>query len=449
VKNVLEQLRELVAGRDVEGIRNLAAQLLPTDLSAILEELEPAERAFAFRCLQKDQAIAVFENLNSEQQQDLLANLHSGEMIHILEEMSPDDRTRLLDEMPAKVTKRILEQLTPEEREISALLLGYPPRTAGRIMTPDYVSLHKDMQVGQALEKIRQVGLQKETIYTCYVTDSERRLEGIVSLRDLVLSDPDRTVEEIMDRRVVAVHTEEDQEVAARQIQEYDLLAVPVLDREGRLVGIVTVDDAVDVLEEEVSEDFQRIMAVAKVTERGWESYFDLGVFSRLLRRLPWLVVLLVAEVVSGNIIGLYEHALETVLVLSLFIPMIMATTGNVGSQTTTLIVRSMATGELDRKARRQVAGEIVTLISLGIMLGIVAFGIAVAMARDLRVALTVGLTLAGAVSSAGLVAMSLPFLFRLLRLDPAVASAPLISTIGDAVGLLLYFNVARHLFGS
>ncbi|MGB9887104.1 MAG: magnesium transporter [Moorellales bacterium] len=446
---MLEQFRELIAKRDVEGIRRLASELLPTDLSTLLEELAPAERALAFRSLQKDQAIAVFENLGSEQQQELLRNLHSGEMLQILEEMSPDDRTRLLDEMPAKVTKRILEQLTPQEREISALLLGYPPRTAGRIMTPDYVSLHKDMRVAQALEKIRQVGLQKETIYTCYVTDNERRLEGVVGLRDLVLSDPTRTVEEIMDRRVVAVRTEDDQEVAARLIQEYDLLAVPVLDREGRLVGIVTVDDAVDVLEEEVSEDFQRIMAVAKVSERGWERYFDLGVFSRVLRRLPWLAALLAAEVVSGSIIGFYEHALQAVLVLSVFIPMIMDTTGNVGSQTTTLIVRSMATGELDRsRARRQVAGEVVTLICLGTLLGMVAFAVALAMAGDRRVALTVAVALAGTVNATGLVAMLLPFLFRLIRIDPAVASAPLITTIGDAVGLLLYFNIARYLFG-
>lgn len=446
---MLEELRQLIAKRDVEGIRRLAAGLLPADFSALLEQLGPAERAFAFRSLQKDQAIAVFENLESEQQQELLQNLHSGEMLQILEEMSPDDRTRLLDEMPAKVAKRVLEQLTPEEREISALLLGYPPRTAGRIMTPDYVSLHKDMRVGQALEKIRQVGLQKETIYTCYVTDNERRLEGVVSLRDLVLSDPTRTVEEIMDRRVVAVRTEDDQEVVARLIQEYDLLAVPVLDREGRLVGIVTVDDAVDVLEEEVSEDFQRIMAVAKVTDKGLDRYFDLGVLSRVARRLPWLAVLLIAGTLSGSIIGFYEHILQAVLVLSMFIPMIMDTTGNVGSQTTTLIVRSMATGELDRtRARRQVLGEVLTLVCLGVVLGVIGFAVALAMTKEPRVASAVAVALAGTVTSAGLVAMFLPFFFRLIRIDPAVASAPLITTIGDAIGLLLYFNIARYLFG-
>lgn len=445
---MLDELRELVARRDVEGIRKLAATLLPADLSAYLEQLRPAERALAFRSLQKDQAIAVFENLGSEQQQELLRNLQSEEMLQILEEMSPDDRTRLLDEMPAKVTKKILEQLTPEQREVSALLLGYPPRTAGRIMTPNFISLPKNMTIREALEKIRQAGRDKETIYTCYVTDNQRLLEGVVTLRDLVLNDPDKRVEEVMERRVVAVKTEDDQEAVARLIHDHDLLAVPVLDRENRLVGIVTVDDAVDVLEEEISEDFQRIMAVSATPEGGVERYFDLGFFSRLARRLPWLVALLAAEAISGKIIGAYEKALGAALVLAMFIPMITGTTGNAGSQTTTLIVRAMATGELNRaRAWRMVGKELATLFLLGLSLGGAAFAVALGMTGQAGVALIVGATLVLTINTSSLIALILPLLLRALRSDPAVASAPLIATISDAVSLFLYFSVARYLF--
>ncbi|MBC7347255.1 MAG: magnesium transporter, partial [Clostridia bacterium] len=345
-------------------------------------------------------------------------------------------------------TKRILEQLNPAEREISALLLGYPPRTAGRIMTPDFISLPKDLTLREALEKIRQVGLDKETIYTCYVTDHARMLEGVVTLRDLVLNDPAKRVGEVMDRRVVAVKTEDDQEVVARLIHDHDLLAVPVLDRENRLVGIVTVDDAVDVLEDEVSEDFQRIMAVSAAPEGGVERYFDLSFLHRVIRRLPWLVALLAAEAVSGKIIGTYEKALGAAIVLAMFIPMITGTTGNAGSQTTTLIVRALATGELTRvRALRMVGRELATLCLLGLALGGAAFALAWGMTGEVAVALIVGATLVLTVNTSSFIALILPLILRALRSDPAVASAPLIATISDAVSLLLYFTVAGYLF--
>jgi magnesium transporter len=272
-------------------------------------------------------------------------------------------------------------------------------------------------------------------------------LEGVVTLRDLVLNDPEKQVGEVMDRRVVAVKTEDDQEVVARLIHDHDLLAVPVLDRENRLVGIVTVDDAVDVLEEEVSEDFQRIMAVSGAAEGGVERYFDLSFFTRITRRLPWLAALLAAEAVSGKIIGTYEKALGTAIVLAMFIPMITGTTGNAGSQTTTLIVRAMATGELTRiRALRMVGRELATLFLLGLTLGLAAFALAWGMTREVAVALIVGATLVLTVNTSSFIALILPLLLRALRSDHAVASAPLIATISDAVSLFLYFSVARYL---
>lgn len=446
---MLDAMRDLVASRDLEGIRHYCQELHPAEISTAITALAPAERAIVFRLLDKDLAIAVFENLDTDEQQQLLESLRSEEVVHILENMSPDDRVRFLDEVPAKVAKKIMEMLSPAEREISALLLGYPPQTAGRIMTPDYITLHESMTVQEALERIRRTGLDKETIYTCYVTDDSRHLTGVVTLRELVLAAPEAKVAEIMSRRVISVQTTDDQEKAATLVKEYDFLALPVVDKEDRLVGIVTFDDAMDVLEDESSEDFQRIAAVALAPAHAPARYFGSALASRVGRRLPWLVLLVLAETVSGGIIGNYQHAISAAVVLTFFIPLLMSTTGNTGSQMVTLTVRSLATGEIPPGYfARTLLEEVFTGLALGLILGTIGFIMASLLGSGLTVQLVVAFTLLATVTTAQVLGVVLPFIFRWLRLDPAVASAPLIATLGDIITLLVYFNMARALLG-
>lgn len=442
---MLEVIHDLLARRDLEGIRRFCRELHPADTSSLLAGLAPNERALVFRLLDKDLAIDVFENLDTDEQQQLLESLRSEEVVHILENMSPDDRVRLLDEVPAKVAKKIMQILSPAERETSALLLGYPPRTAGRIMTTDYVTLHENMNVQEALERIRRTGLDKETIYTCYVTDDSRHLTGVVTLRELVLAPPEAKVAEIMSRRVISVQTTDDQERAAILVKEYDFLALPVVDKENRLVGIVTFDDAMDVLEDESSEDFQRIAAVALAPAHAPARYFGSTLGSRVARRLPWLVVLVVAETISGGIIGNYQQAINTAVVLTFFIPLLMSTTGNTGSQMVTLTVRSLATGEVPvGHFGRTLLPEVIAGLLLGFVLGAVGFFMASLLGAELVVRLAVVATLIATVTTAQLLGVLLPFFFRWLHLDPAVASAPLIATLGDIITLIVYFNIAR-----
>jgi len=443
VVSLWEELERYIEKQDLKGLRNFANSIPPTSLSMELIDIEPAHRALVFRLLEKDQAIAVFENLESEQQQELIEGMHSDWIIEIIEGMSIDDRARMLDEVPAKVASRVMEHLTPAERESTNILLGYEPRTAGRIMTTEYVSIKQEMTAEEALEKIRKVGLDKETIYICYVTDNQRRLAGAVSLREIVLSPLDRLVSDMMRKTLITAHTKDDQEVVANLIKNHDLLAVPIVDAEYRLVGIVTVDDALDVLEDEVSEDFHKFMAIA--APAGDERYFNLALTSRFVRRMPWLLALVFAAAVSSSIIGAFEEALSTMAALAMFIPLIMGTTGNAGSQTATLTVRGLATGEIgSARFLRLILEEIGTGAFLGIGLGIGAWLLAYLLTVNLSLAIAVGGAIFFAVFCANIVGLCLPFAFRLFRVDPAVASAPLLTTLGDAIGLLLYFNIAQ-----
>lgn len=422
-------------------------KLSPPRGARLLADLPRPNRAVVFRLLEKDHALAIFENLMPDQQQELLEGLQDDEVIHIVREMSADDRARLLTEMPATVAKRLLRNLPPDRREATLLLLGYAPGTAGRIMIPEYISLRGRMTVTQALEKIRRVGLHRETIYTLYVVDEGRRLKGVVSLRDLVLAPPEQKVADLVEGEVISVRTDTDQEIVARLVEQHDLLAIPVVDREHRLVGIVTVDDALDVLDRETTEDFQRLMAITPSPATG-EQYFRLRTSWRILRRLPWLLVLAAAGMLSGTVIALYEHALTTVIALAFFIPMIMDTAGNTGSQAVTLAVRGLATGEIQlRHFGRILRQELSTGFILGLGVGLVGLAVAFFKTGDPRLAGSVAAALLGTVLVAGSIGVALPFVLHLVRVDPAVASAPLITTIGDAVGLLLYFSVARLLY--
>lgn len=444
---MVENYQDLLEEQHFVSVARHLEELSPPEGARFLADLSRRNRAVVFRLLEKDHALAIFENLEPDEQGELLEGLKDDEVIHIVREMSADDRARLLNEMPAKVAKQLLRNLPPDRREATLLLLGYAPGTAGRIMIPEYISLRAQMTVAEALDKIRRVGLHRETIYTLYVVDEGRCLKGVLSLRDLVLAAPEQKVADLVEGDVISVRTDTDQEIVARLIEQHDLLAIPVVDLEDRLVGIVTVDDALDVLDRETTEDFQRLAAMTSSPATG-EQYFRLRAGWRIWRRLPWLLALAVAGTVSGSVIAVYEDALTTIIALAFFIPMIMDTAGNTGAQAVTLAVRGLATGEIQlRHFGRILRQELNTGFFLGTAVGAVGFSVAFFKTGDLRLAGSVAAALLGTVLAAGTIGIALPFALRLIRIDPAVASAPLITTVGDAVGLILYFTVARFLY--
>ncbi len=431
---------------NLRGAKALLVPVQPVDIAEAIEGLPEAMQALAFRLLSKDEAIEVYEYLDSAVQQVLLEEFKRQEVIDIVDKMSPDDRARLFDELPAKIVRRLLSQLSPEERRATALLLGYEADTAGRTMTPEYISLKESLTVGQTLERIRSLANVSEMIYYLYVTDNSRRLTGIVSLRDLVISPPERPLVEIMTRDVVYVHTETDQEEVARLIQRYDLLALPVVDRERRLVGIVTVDDVIDILEQETTED---IYTLGGGVQSGGDNYFQTNLFVVARKRVIWLFVLLLTNSVTATIINSQQDLIRQVAILAAFIPLLTGTGGNVGAQSSTVVIRGLNTDEIrDMSTLQVVWREALAGALLGTILGTVATAWAFLLRRDLAVAVCVGGSLLAIATLASVTGSALPFLFRSLGWDPALMSAPFITTAVDVLGVLIYFSTARLILG-
>jgi magnesium transporter len=441
-KLVQSQLEIFLKNENLEGAKALLGPVEPVDVAEAIDGLPETMQVVAFRLLSKDEALEVFEYLDPTTQQALVEKFKRQDVIDIFERMSPDDRVRLMDELPAKIVRMITEQLSVEERRATALLLGYQPGTAGRLMTPRYISLQEEMTVAQSLERIRAFAETSETIYYLYVTDPSRRLTGILSLRDLVTANPEQTVGEIMKRELVSVPTDADQEDVARMIKRYDFLALPVVDREDRLVGIITVDDILDVLEQETTEDIYTLGGL----QAGKESYFQTGLFAVARRRVVWLLILLVANTFTGMIMRDQEEVLESVIALSFFVPLLIDTGGNVGAQASTVVIRGLSTDEIPQGASLRVIGrELLAGGFLGIMLVAVTLPWAYAVSRgDVLVAIIVGISLLCITLLASISGSGLPFLFRALKLDPALMSAPFITTIVDVLGVLIYFMVAR-----
>ncbi|MFN6482015.1 MULTISPECIES: magnesium transporter [unclassified Nostoc] len=439
---VRTQLQILLEAGDLQGAKAILVPVQPADIAEAIEGLPEAMHALAFRLLSKDEAIEVYEYLDYSVQERLIEELKSQEVCDIVDQMSPDDRARLFDELPAKVVNRLLEQLSPTERQATAQLLGYEADTAGRIMTLELISLKENFTVSEALERIRNLANASEMIYYLYVMDAERRLTGIVSLRELVTSQPEQIIGEIMTRDVVYVHTDTDQEEVARLIQRYDFLAVPVVDREQRLVGIVTVDDVIDILQQETTED---IYALGGGVQSGGDNYFQMNLLEIARKRVVWLLVLLVTNTVTGTIIKSQEDILTKVVTLTAFIPLLTGTGGNVGAQSSTVVIRGMNTDEIRSLGVVQVIGrEAIAGALLGGMLGTIATVWAYFLQGRLEVAIAVGTSLVAISLLASISGSALPFLFRYLRLDPALMSAPFITTAVDVVGVLIYFNLAR-----
>ncbi|MBE9035496.1 magnesium transporter [aff. Roholtiella sp. LEGE 12411] len=439
---VRTQLQMLLEVEDLQGAKAILVPVQPADIAEAIEGLPEAMHALAFRLLSKDEAIEVYEHLDYSVQERLIEELRSQDVRDIVDKMSPDDRARLFDELPAKVVNRLLEQLSPAERQATAQLLGYEADTAGRIMTPELISLKENFTVSQALERIRNLANASEMIYYLYISDGERRLTGILSLRELVTAQPEQIIGEIMTRDVVFIHTDTDQEEVARLIQRYDFLAVPVVDREHRLVGIVTVDDVIDILQQETTED---IYALGGGVQSGGDNYFQMNLLEIARKRVVWLLVLLITNTITGTIIKSQEDILAKVVALTAFIPLLTGTGGNVGAQSSTVVIRGMNTDEIRSLGALQVIGrEAIAGALLGVMLGTIATVWAYFLQGQLEVAIAVGSSLVAISLLASISGSALPFLFRYLRLDPALMSAPFITTAVDVVGVLIYFNLAR-----
>ena len=435
------QLRKLLEQKNFQAAKALLVPIQPADIADAIEELPAVMQAIAFRLLSKDEAIEVYEHLEPTVQESLLEDFKRSDVLDVINCMSPDDRVRLFDELPAKVVRQLFHHLSPEERDATALLLGYAANTAGRIMTPEYVSLKESWTVTQALERIRQVARSTETIYYLYIIDTSGHLNGILSLRELLTADLGICIHEIMNRDVVSVETNTDQEEVARIIQDYDLIAIPVVDRERRLVGIITVDDVLDILEEETTED---IYALGGLQSDG-DDYFRSNLFTVARKRVVWLLVLLITNTATSAVIRSQEDVLEQVVALAAFIPLLIDTGGNVGAQSSTVIIRGLNTNDAELRnrfgviQREAIAGGL-----LGAMLGIIVTVWAYFLQGNLGVAIAVGISLFAISLIASIAGAGLPFLFRSFKLDPALMSAPFITTAVDVLGVLVYLNVAR-----
>lgn len=443
-KLTADQIIKFLEERNFKELKEELENLHPVDLVDAMEELDKKQRMLVFRLLSKEEAAEVFTDMNSDMREELLEALTDSELKEIMDEMYVDDTVDVLEEMPANVVDRLLMATDEETRKQINTLLQYPEDSAGSIMNIEYISLRKKMTVADAILKIRQVGINRETIYTCYVTE-KRKLIGVVDVKDLLTAGESRLIEEIMDENVIYARTLDDQEQVANQINKYGLVAIPILDHEDCMVGIVTVDDAMLVLQDETTEDIS-IMAGVSPNE---DSYFGTSVFQHAKNRSLWLMLLMLSATVTGEILGHYEDAMAVMPVLITFIPMLMGTGGNCGSQSSTLVIRGLAVGEIEFKdIFRVLFKEIRVAVVVGLMLAVVN-GLRIYIMYDQNVMLAgaLGLTMIAVVSMAKCIGCILPLLAKKLGLDPAIMAAPLITTILDTCTILVYFNIVTAFF--
>ncbi len=441
-----ETIQELLQTQQYTRLRQLLVDLNDADIAACMEELPEQSMVKAFRILPKDLAADIFSYLDMELQQTVITSLTDREAAILIDNLMADDAVDLLEEMPANVVKRLLENASPETRRDINHLLRYPEDSAGSIMTVEYVDLKENLTVEGAIARIRRVGLDSETINICYVLDAQRKLLGTVALRYLLLSQPDETIGEIMHENVVSVHTHTDQEEVAHQFQKYGFTAMPVVDNENRLVGIITVDDIVDVIEEEATEDMEKMAALVPSDK----PYMRTSVWETYKKRIPWLLLLMVSATFTGSIITSFEDALSVYVALTAFIPMLMDTGGNAGGQASVTIIRGLSLGEIGYgDVPRILWKELRTAVLCGGTLAAANFAKLMLFDRvGLAVALVVCFTLVAAVVMAMLVGCLLPMAAKKLGFDPAVMASPFITTIVDALSLLVYFQIAGLILG-
>lgn len=450
-----EEILELIEGKKYARLREILADLNPADIAVIFEDIPEKEYPVIFRILPKELAADVFVEMDSETQQFLIEAFSDKELREVMDDLFMDDTVDIIDEMPATVARRIIQQTDPEKRKLINQLLAYPDDSAGSIMTTEYIDLKKDMTVDMAFDRIRQIGFDTETIYTCYVTDHSRRLLGIVTVKDLLLNQKTRRIEEIMDENVIFANTLDDKEEVAGLFEKYDMLALPVVDKENRLVGIVTVDDAIDVIQEEATEDIEKMAAILP-SDR---SYFHTSVFSTFKARIPWLMLLMISATFTGTIISGFEGKLTVFPALIAFIPMIMDTGGNSGSQSSVTIIRGISLGDIEfSDIFRVIWKEIRVALCCSSALAAVNFLKLFAVdnlifhnfdtGRQMQEIVVVCATLFFTVVIAKFVGCVLPIIAKKIGFDPAVMASPFITTIVDAISLVVYFNIAILMLG-
>lgn len=442
----MEEIRKLLTTCQYTSLRQRVAEMNEADVAMLMEQLEEEEMLKMFRILPKDLAADVFSYLEVENQQTIITSLSERDAAVIIDNLMADDAVDLLEEMPANIVKKLLANASPDTRRDINQLLRYPVDSAGSIMTVEYVDLKESLTVAEAIERIRKVGLDSETINICYVLDAQRKLLGTVALRYLLLSEPDEIIGDIMHENVISINTLMDQEEAAAQFKKYDFTSMPVVDNENRLVGIITVDDIVDILEEEATEDIEKMAAIMPSDK----PYMKTGILETYKKRIPWLLLLMVSATFTGQIISHFEAALSACAALMMFIPMLMDTGGNAGGQASVTVIRGLSLGEITYKdTLRIIWKETRVALLCGVTLAVANFAKLMLFDRvGLSVSLVVCLTLIVAILIAKLIGCTLPVLAKRIGFDPAVMASPFITTIVDALSLMVYFQFASGLLG-
>lgn len=445
----LEHAIELLENKKFVQLKSSLQEMNPADIAVFVEELkETAEfdekkLILLYRILPKETAAEAFTYMDSDTQITLINAFSDKELRYVIDELYLDDTVDIIEEMPANVVSRILKNTDSDTRKQINQLLNYPKDSAGSVMTTEFVYLHRDLTVGEAFDQIRKIGLVKETVYTCYVISAHRRLVGIVTVLDMLVADSDTRIEDIMESNVISVKTHDDREEVARTLSKYDFAAIPVVDNENRIVGIVTFDDAMDVLQEENTEDFAKMAAVVPAED----SYFKTSVWSHAKSRIPWLLILMLSATLTGWISSRFEEQIAIIPMLVSFMPMVMGTGGNCGSQSSTLIIRGMALEEIRLRDFFKVMFKEVRIALICAAVLAVVNGVRVYIVyKNLPLAIVIALSLVGTVVIAKLVGAVLPMGAKALKLDPAIMATPLITTIVDSCSLLIYFTVATNI---
>jgi magnesium transporter len=450
--STIQDVQRLIGERDLHALRDRLVEVPPVEVAEVFAELSDEERVLIFRILPRDNAAEIFSQLDVDLQKKVLSGLGDRQTARLLDEMAADDRTALLEEIPAEAARQLLALLSKEEREVALSLLGYPEGSVGRLMSPDYLTVRADWKVREVLDHIRTNGHPSDSFDTLYVVDASGKLVDEVDIKQVLLASPQEEVSSLMNFAFEALDAHSDQEVAVELFRKYDRPTLPVVDSAGVLLGIVTVDDILDVQEEEVTEDIQKLGG----TEALEEPYIKTPIATLIRKRAHWLVVLFVGEMLTASAMANYEHAIQSAVVLTLFIPLIISSGGNSGSQASTLVIRALAVGEIRLRDWFKVfQREIITGVCLGSMLGVVGFFRVVIWAQFspiygehwLALAFTVFLSLAAVVTLGSIAGAMLPFILKRFRLDPATSSAPFVATIIDVAGLVIYFTVAMILF--
>ncbi|PXA04545.1 magnesium transporter [Coraliomargarita sinensis] len=434
------RIRQLIESGQLKALASELDNLINPEVAELILQMDKPHQILVYRALPRSRAADVFAYLEQEQQDEILEALTDADTRHLLANLSPDDRTAMLEELPATVQRRLMQLLTPEDLAEARQLLGYPEESVGRLMTPDYIRIRAEWTCDQAISHIRKYGRDSEIFNILYVTDQNGLLIDILRVRRLIMADPSTVIKDMLNYNFISISAYEDREVAVEMIKRYDINALPVVDSDGVIIGIVTVDDIMDVAEEEATEDIQLGAAVAPLESR----YSSTGSFELFRKRIVWLLVLIFVNLISAAVISSYEDYLLEFITLALFMPLVIASGGNSGAQSATLMVRAMATGDLNSNDwLKALIKEISVGVLLGLAMGVIAYFVGALYGRDGSIALIIGLSMVSIVLVANSFGALLPFLLQRVKIDPAVASSPLITSVMDVLGLLIYFSIA------